>query len=71
MSGPTSADHAQADKPAGIACPRCGCQHLLAELPRGLWRVVTTKKVRDGYVRYRRCRNCGKRIRTIEKIGEN
>lgn len=43
----------------GICCPKCGCQHL---------RVVATRKwVQDKILRVRRCRNCGKKVRTTEE----
>lgn len=43
----------------GLACGRCGCQHL---------EVVYTRRWTPGkIVRRRECRNCGKRLTTIEE----
>jgi DNA-directed RNA polymerase subunit RPC12/RpoP len=42
----------------GLVCRKCGCRDF---------RVDTTRDVADGIARYRVCRNCGRRIRTIEK----
>jgi len=41
----------------GIRCPACGCRDL---------KVVNTIRQLGRIVRYRVCRYCGKRIRTIE-----
>jgi len=44
----------------GIVCGKCGgCQ----------WRVTQTRPVRGAIRRYRVCRNCGRRRRTVEKAG--
>ena len=45
-----------AGKP-GLVCPRCGCK---------MW-VRDTDPVIGGIRRYRECRNCGYRRRTIER----
>lgn len=39
----------------GIACPKCGCRDLMA---------YRTEEQRTRTIRYRRCRNCGKRVIT-------
>ena len=44
----------------GIICPKCGCRD---------WRVMDSVALPNGNIRrYRVCRHCGKRIRTIERI---
>ena len=48
-----------AKKEKGIACPDCGCRHLI---------VDATRKFFGGVTRYRICRNCGRRVRTREII---
>lgn len=42
----------------GIACIGCGCCHF---------HVTNTVKRRGSIIRYRRCRNCGRRVVTTEK----
>ena len=44
----------------GLRCPSCGCRHLVA---------TTTVQQFDEAKRYRKCRHCGKRVRTFERIG--
>jgi ribosomal protein L33 len=43
----------------GLECKDCGCRHFI---------VVHTKKMNQRIIRYRRCRYCGKRIITSERI---
>jgi len=45
------------DSARGLVCRRCGCADL---------RVETTRYAPERIVRYRLCRNCGKRITTYE-----
>jgi DNA-directed RNA polymerase subunit RPC12/RpoP len=45
----------------GIACPRCGCRHF--------WRVRDTDNIEGAVRRYRKCRNCGRVVRTKEVPG--
>jgi len=54
-------------KKPGIKCPRCGCADL-RDPPDRPWRVVKTLAMPGWIRRYRICRNCGKVIRTKEKI---
>ena len=55
--------------PVGIACPRCGCRHLLAGYPKEFaWFIRKTER-RPGYIRRRRvCRNCGAVVYTREAV---
>jgi transcriptional regulator NrdR family protein len=46
----------------GLCCPGCGCKDLPA---------VYTRHSGQHRVRVRKCRHCGKRIRTTEKIVAN
>lgn len=47
------------NKPIGIECRACGCRHFY---------VVYTRRAMGGkIVRRRECRNCGKRITTVEQ----
>lgn len=46
------------EKKVGLECRHCGCNHFITH---------ATRKVRDGVVRYKTCRNCGKPKRTTEK----
>ncbi|HPY76665.1 MAG TPA: ogr/Delta-like zinc finger family protein [Anaerohalosphaeraceae bacterium] len=47
-------------KTKGIACPKCGCKD---------WKVTDTRVFSHNKIRrYRQCRNCGRKIRTVEKI---
>ncbi len=51
-----------AETPAekGLACPACGCHHLL---------VLRTRPHTGGRVmRQRECRNCGRRLITYESL---
>ena len=52
----------------GIRCPRCHCRDLRdIRAPQ----VIKTEK-KPGFVRrYRRCRHCGKVIRTREQLDVN
>lgn len=53
-------------QPEGIACPRCGCRHLLVVYTRH--RTVGRRGLT---IRCRECRHCGRRIITHERpIGE-
>ena len=48
-----------AGEKGGLECRKCGCRHF---------RVVYTRRARSGkLVRRRECRNCGKRMTTIEQ----
>jgi transcriptional regulator NrdR family protein len=47
---------------SGLCCPGCGGKHLPA---------VYTRQSGKNRVRVRQCRNCGRRIRTTEKIVAN
>ena len=42
----------------GLECHTCGCRHFY---------VDNTRKVNRMIIRYRRCRNCGKRMTTCER----
>ena len=42
----------------GLECPRCGCRHLP---------VLYTRQLADHILRIRRCRYCGRRVRTRER----
>lgn len=47
-------------EPRGLRCPKCGCGHF---------RVNYTRPKPDGkLMRRRECRNCGKRVVTLERI---
>ena len=46
-----------AESQQGVVCPKCGCAHLP---------VLNTRRSMSRIVRYRRCRNCGKRVTTYE-----
>lgn len=46
----------------GIPCPNCGCRHR--------WEVYGTKGRGAGNLRYRRCRHCGEKCLTIERLIE-
>ena len=43
----------------GLKCPECGCSHLP---------VWYTRSRGDKIVRVRKCRNCGRRVSTTERI---
>jgi len=44
----------------GIACEKCGCKHWFTKRTLG----------KEGEVRrYKTCRNCGKKTRTVERPG--
>jgi len=43
----------------GLKCPRCGGME---------WETVTTKRIPGGVRRYRVCENCGRGVRTRERI---
>lgn len=51
---------AEASQGQGIPCPKCGCRHR--------WEVYGTKGRGAGNLRYRRCRNCGEKCLTIERL---
>lgn len=42
----------------GVRCPKCHCRHLPQVFTRHRGNIT---------IRVRECRNCGKRVRTIEK----
>jgi hypothetical protein len=46
-----------ADNTRGVVCRKCGCADL---------RVLNTRYSMGRIVRYRQCRNCGKRVTTYE-----
>lgn len=56
---PTLQQLAAGDSNTGVACPACGCRHLVA---------VSTVRYGNKNYRYRSCRNCGKRVKTREEI---
>jgi len=43
----------------GLECRQCGCRHFF---------VDHTRKVNHMIVRYRRCRHCGQRMTTCERV---
>jgi len=47
------------DPRCGIICPKCGCRD---------WRVTNTIVHNGSIIRYRVCRNCGRKVRTKERI---
>lgn len=47
------------EAPRGLVCSECGCDHFEV-----IWTDRQVRKI----VRRRECRNCGKRIRTTERI---
>ena len=49
------------DENSGMECPDCGCCDL---------RAYRTEKKNGGYQRQRKCRNCGKKVTTIENKRE-
>lgn len=61
--GATETMMAQTDeqlRPAdGIACPRCGCCHQA---------VLYVRRQPSRVIRVRECRNCLRRIRTVETL---
>lgn len=48
------------DPPKGLCCPACGCGHFYTE------KTVDIPGRRRR--RYKTCRNCGRRVRTVEVI---
>lgn len=44
----------------GLSCPECGCKHLP---------VWYTRPRLNKIMRVRKCRNCGMRLTTYERIG--
>jgi hypothetical protein len=52
------ADSRKKEPPVGLACSKCGCQHLL---------VVYTRPREGCILRVRSCRHCGRRIVTRER----
>lgn len=51
-------DDTHKDNPSpGIVCDRCGCRHLP---------VKFTRRVGNLMKRSRECRNCGRRVSTVE-----
>lgn len=53
-----AAETAQSERTAGIVCPVCGCRQ---------WATTNTRPTRDLVLRYKKCRHCGNRIKTIER----
>lgn len=49
----------QSEQPAGMQCPSCGCRHLP---------VYYTRQRIGKVVRVRKCRNCGRKILTTERV---
>jgi len=47
------------DEPKGLVCPNCGCRHFY---------VVYTRQRTDKIVRRKECRNCNRRVTTIERL---
>lgn len=58
MSSITDKDEKQED--IGIRCPNCGCRHFYTE------KTIPVHGNRRR--RYKNCRNCGRRVRTLEEI---
>ena len=48
-----------ADSKRGLECRHCGCRDL---------RVDHTTRADGTIIRYRRCRHCGRRVTTCERI---
>lgn len=44
----------------GLECPNCGCRHLPA--------VYSKPREKGRVVRQRQCRNCGRKIVTVERV---
>ncbi len=44
----------------GIRCPKCGCGRL--------WVVYTRKVSGRRLMRRRECRDCGRRVTTVERV---
>ena len=52
-------DHQQ-EEDRGIECPACGCRHF---------HVLYTRPTPSGRIQRRReCRNCGRRLTTVEHV---
>ena len=49
---------AEKKEEVGLVCRKCGCRHFY---------VVSTRKVNNRVIRYRRCRYCGKSMTTQER----
>jgi transcriptional regulator NrdR family protein len=47
------------EKTLGVECPKCGCKHLP---------VLYTRQQLKKTLRYRECRNCGRRVITCEEV---
>jgi hypothetical protein len=45
--------------PRGLVCRKCGCTHFL---------VIYTRPIEGGIRRRRRCRHCGTRLMTLERM---
>jgi transcription elongation factor Elf1 len=45
--------------PRSLECPDCGCEHFEV-----VWVAHKPRKI----IRRKQCRNCGRRIRTIERL---
>jgi predicted SprT family Zn-dependent metalloprotease len=53
-------DTKQAERQGGLRCPSCQCPHLP---------VSYTRHRTDKIMRVRKCRNCGRRLVTYERLG--
>ena len=49
----------EAAEAVGLRCPSCGCRHLV---------VTAVRQQFDEAKRFRKCRNCGKTVKTFERI---
>ncbi len=69
------AEAAESDKPRGMKCPRCGCEHFLTVYTRPGDVLVATRDPKGrqvvrrapGVTRRRECRHCGHRMTTVER----
>jgi transcriptional regulator NrdR family protein len=49
------------EEPLGVICPRCECRHF---------HTLETRRTYDGRImRVKKCRHCGKQLRTYEQLG--
>jgi len=55
----TNINQENVKKAVGLVCHDCGCQHFFTD---------NTRKGKNQIIRSRRCRNCGKRVTTCEKV---
>ncbi len=47
------------DTSRGLECRECGCRHFYVDHTRKAHRMI---------IRYRRCRHCGRRVTTCERV---